>query len=514
MAAASMIGATLAAPAVAAETAAPVKKKELATAGEATKIAGTWTASKLASAKQYTGFEGTKSSGAAKVAADGKPGTIPPIGQEKKSPVTYKNVNVPKSVGRVFFTVGDQAYYCSGASIQSKYRNLVATAGHCVYDTDANQLVENWVFIPAYYQGKTRGGAGEGLDSLYGPFGIYVGKSVAVHSDFDVFEDYDRDYAFVTVFNGLGQHKPVEVSPADAKKYDEQGYDVTAVDRQITKAEYEKCIREGGPCSVDAKNDAVEVGPTHPDAKVTKKEVTKEVYTLAKGDGTTEGALNRGNGYKLGSPEVKHVTQAEFDAYTGPGYKEKHANGDYTITHYYVQSWVKESDASKYYRTHYFIHPISDVGALGKNVGGHGFTWNQPIGTTYMAWGYPGGSHPDGNTPFTGNTPKWCYGKAAKAPVSAKYKAEEQIAIKCTMTAGASGGPWLAKYSNGSRLGLLNGVFSLAYDADGNKRYDTTTSPYFDSETYDVYKAAANLWSGSQIAPKVPGSNYDGAGRL
>ncbi|MFC0865349.1 hypothetical protein ACFHYQ_23945 [Sphaerimonospora cavernae] len=34
-------------------------------------------------------------------------------------------------------------------------------------------------------------------------------------------------------------------------------------------------------------------------------------------------------------------------------------------------------------------------------------------------------------------------------------------------------------------------------DTDGNDRIDTSVSPYFDGETYDVYKSAANHWSGS-----------------
>ena len=65
------------------------------------------------------------------------------------------------------------------------------------------------------------------------------------------------------------------------------------------------------------------------------------------------------------------------------------------------------------------------------------------------------------------------------------------------MTAGSAGGPWIAQYSSTKRLGYINGVTSLVGDADGNGRYDFSTSPYFDSETYAVYKKAANLWSGS-----------------
>ncbi|WP_051760903.1 hypothetical protein [Herbidospora cretacea] len=50
--------------------------------------------------------------------------------------------------------------------------------------------LDKWVFVPGYYQGKT-------------PWGIYVGKQAFTHYDFDVYEDGDRNYAFVTVYNGL-----------------------------------------------------------------------------------------------------------------------------------------------------------------------------------------------------------------------------------------------------------------------------------------------------------------------
>ncbi|MFD2349087.1 trypsin-like serine peptidase [Nonomuraea ferruginea] len=92
----------------------------------------------------------------------------------------------------MFFVDGSGKFrWCSATSIQSNYRNLVATAGHCVYDTESNKaLLNNWVFVPGYYQGKT-------------PWGIYVGKQAFTHYDFDVYEDYDRDYAFVTVYNGI-----------------------------------------------------------------------------------------------------------------------------------------------------------------------------------------------------------------------------------------------------------------------------------------------------------------------
>ncbi|WP_030456459.1 trypsin-like serine peptidase [Herbidospora cretacea] len=272
-------------------------------------------------------------------AADGKPGVVPAIGDEAKPTTTTKNVNLPKSAGRVFFTVGDSLYSCSASSIQSAYKNLVATAGHCAYDLEGNaSVVGHWVFIPGYYQGKA-------------PWGVYVGKTAYTHYDFSVYEDIDRDFAFVTVYNGI---------------------------------------------------------------------------TWSEG------------------------------------------------------KW-------------------KDVGRLGDNVGGLGFAYNQKVGQNVFVFGYPTAAHPDGDYTYTGSTMKWCYGKPIYPVAEKSVKAEEHQAIRCSMTGGSSGGPWIIKYSSTARKGYLNGVSSLGGDTDGNNRSDLITSPYFDGETYAVYKAAAPLWSGSIV---------------
>ncbi len=93
-------------------------------------------------------------------------------------------------VGKVFFKLGDKEYWCSGSVVHSKYRNLVATAGHCGWSLGQNKPVENWVFIPSYANGSTDAG-------------IYVGHTLYLHEDFSGAGDYDRDYAFVTVYRGF-----------------------------------------------------------------------------------------------------------------------------------------------------------------------------------------------------------------------------------------------------------------------------------------------------------------------
>ncbi|MBB5774507.1 trypsin-like serine peptidase [Nonomuraea jabiensis] len=460
------------------------------TAAQAAETLDFWTKSNNAALKGAVAFtpdalEVSKISSKGGYVNDTKPGVTNPIGEEKKTTVKVQNVNLPKTIGKVFFEGRDgKLYWCSGTSIQSQYRNLVATAGHCVYDLAANdEVVSRWVFVPGYYQGKA-------------PWGVYVGKQAFTHYDFDVYEDLDRDYAFVTVYDGIGGtlNKPKAV---DWKTYDDYKGEKFVKDVTVSEDEYKKGKLDPATTDyydVDPGKADEATGPDYPGAVVDRKEVSKETYDRAR--------VGKGQGYKFGEPVTEIVTEVQYNAYRGLGTKTKDAAGNYLITHYYVQAWYQPGKVARYVRlTPYIVvHEVKSVGRLGDNVGGQGFAWNQPRGKYVRTFGYPQGAHPDGNKPFTGVTPKWIYGKTAtNYVVVPKYKVEEQVGLKGTVTGGYDGGPWLYKYSNAKRLGYVNGVTSLIADTDGNNRYDTITSPYFDGETNVVYKAAAASWSGKLI---------------
>lgn len=244
---------------------------------------------------------------------DGPPGSVPPIGEETTKTVKSKQVNLPNTVGRVFFTLPGSNpaipaswRYCSATSVQGKYRNLVATSAHCVYDTKKDTFYDNWIFIPSYWDGDN---AWEGK----APYGIYAAKTFNAHDDFVVKED----------------------------------------------------------------------------------------------------------------------------------------------------------------------------------------SWNRSAKANVSSFGYPAGEHPDGDKPFTGRTMKWCYGRTAPMPAAPKYNLQEHVGLKCALTAGAGGGPFLFSYKSSTRTGYLIGVNSVAWDTDGNDRYDHVSSPYFNTDTYKVYKTAANRWTGN-----------------
>ncbi|MGW0193642.1 trypsin-like serine peptidase [Nonomuraea sp. NPDC003201] len=458
-----------------------------------------WTKSNYAALKSAVAFnpdalEVQKISSGGGYSSDTKPGSTAPIGEEKKAAVKVQNVNLPKTIGKVFFEGRDgKLYWCSGTSIQSQYRNLVATAGHCVYDIAGNdEVVSRWVFVPGYYQGKA-------------PWGVYVGKQAFTHYDFDVYEDFDRDYAFVTVYDGIGGtlNKPKLVDWNSYKAYQGEKFvkDVT-----VSKDEYDKGRLDPKTTNyydVDPGKADEATGPDYPGAVVDRVEVSEGTYKDA--------GVGQGNGKKFGEPVTEIVTDAEAATYKADQAKDaakypatvvQDARGNWTITHFYVQKWYKKGSVERYIRLEPYIvvHEVKSVGRLGDNVGGQGFAWNQPAGGYVRTFGYPYGPHLDGNKPFTGVTPKWCYGKTAKkALLIPSKKVEEQVSLKCTVTAGYDGGPWLYKYSNAKRLGYVNGVTSLIADTDGNKRYDTITSAYFDGETNVIYKAAAASWSGKLI---------------
>jgi len=471
-----------------------------------------WTKSNNAALKGAVAFnpdalEVKKTSMGGGYSSDTKPGISEPIGGEKKSTTKVQNVNLPKTIGKVFFEGRDsKLYWCSGTSIQSQYRNLVATAGHCVYDVVSNQeVVSRWVFVPGYYQGKT-------------PWGLYVGKQAFTHYDFEVYEDYDRDYAFVTVYDALGGtlKEPKKVYWDEYRAYKGEKF---SKEVPVSREEAKKRL--------DPKNEDVyypkgavadeAVGPDYPGAEVTKAEVTKGEYFRARS--------GQGQGRKFGEPESENVTYNEALEYLAgqgwkapseedkdgtaatpnakfPGEVRLDRQGNSTITHFYVQLWVKKGSDRTWIRKDFYtvVSGLKSAGRLGDNVGGQGVAWNQPSGKYVRTFGYPQGAHPDGNKPYTGVTPKWCYGKTAhKALQVPARKVEEQQSFKCAVTSGYDGAPWLYKYSNAKRLGYVNGVTSLIADTDKNGRYDTITTPYFDGEAAAIYKAASVSWSGKLV---------------
>ncbi|TYB56035.1 hypothetical protein FXF51_45300 [Nonomuraea sp. PA05] len=168
------------------------------TTAAAQEVARFWLADGAANLRNATPYDvQTELAGerlATDVAPTGPAYTIPPV-----ESVAQPAGDAPATLGKVFFIGSDlKPHWCTGTSVQTQYRNLVATAGHCVLDVEAPMgALGKWVFVPGYAEGEI-------------PHGLYVGKEGIGHYDFDDLRDRDRDYGFAVVHDG------VALSGADA----------------------------------------------------------------------------------------------------------------------------------------------------------------------------------------------------------------------------------------------------------------------------------------------------------
>ncbi|WP_259401612.1 serine protease [Microbispora sp. H13382] len=544
--------------------------------------------------------------------ASSKAGVVGSSGDQKAATGNLKNVNLPRTVGKVFFIGADhRPHWCSATSVQSGYKNLVATAGHCVYDTVSNKAtLDKWVFIPGYYQGKT-------------PWGIYVGKTAYTHYDFDNYEDGDRNYAFVTVYNGVqvtdvsydkygrddhrgrndhGRDDHRGRNDHDGKDYgrddhrgrndhdgkdrgrnghdDRRSYVKRLSIREFQALNRGRDLTGNGPWAKGTGVETREIserqynsrfdsypsgdgktlyfrkkvwdrddhkGPRHDDHQGPKDEakaltpevapsgqnnrhpepskpepkptvtVTATATTTATATATatvtatatatvtataTTTVTATPTGKPTGKPDWCDDDRNPRGSFSGDndrrGGGRDHCddNNHRPKYKYYARTFWAKSVRNDH-RPHGTLKiTLKDVGRLGDNVGGQGLAYNQKIGTNVFVFGYPSGSHPDGNYAFTGQTLKWAYGKTFKVSVPA-VKGEELVGVKTSFTGeGSIGSSWLFRYSNTKRLGYLNGVTIGLGDVDGNDRIDTSISSYFDGETLAVYQYAAKFHSG------------------
>ncbi|MEV4075367.1 hypothetical protein [Nonomuraea fuscirosea] len=130
----------------------------------------------------------------AEIVPDGKPGSFAPVAAGGPA---APDGTAPTPSGKVYFIGSDnEPHWCTGTAVQGQYRNLVATAGHCVFDVEAPMgALGKWVFVPGHAAGTA-------------PFGLYVGKLGTAPYPFDDVRDYDRDYAFANVYQGVVSSSP------------------------------------------------------------------------------------------------------------------------------------------------------------------------------------------------------------------------------------------------------------------------------------------------------------------
>jgi V8-like Glu-specific endopeptidase len=114
-------------------------------------------------------------------------GSIPPGITVDDKTTAQPFDGVPK-VGAIFFSVGGvvSAHYCTGSVVHSKSGDLIATAGHCVYDKLFGGWNNHIVFVPGYHDGIA-------------PYGEWVATTAYVDNYWVSKEDPDVDVAFLKV---------------------------------------------------------------------------------------------------------------------------------------------------------------------------------------------------------------------------------------------------------------------------------------------------------------------------
>ncbi|MBX6382929.1 MAG: hypothetical protein IRZ07_08115 [Microbispora sp.] len=109
-------------------------------------------------------------------------------------------------------------------------------------------------------------------------------------------------------------------------------------------------------------------------------------------------------------------------------------------------------------------------------VGGQPIGFNPPRGRRTYGFGFPA------DPPYDGEQLLYCAG----VPHSDPQGQTHDQGLRCDLTAGASGGPWLTNFDPASGRGTLTSVSSFKYSNDHRTMY----GPYFGSAIRDLFRTA------------------------
>lgn len=125
-----------------------------------------WTPERMRSAKPVERVieNGRATTRARDASAAGRSREAEQVGDPRGSPA--------RTHGKVFFRIPGQGNFaCSGTVVRSPGRNVVVTAGHCVFDDLTKQFATDWMFVPAFRDGER-------------PFGEWVAGRLATTPQF------------------------------------------------------------------------------------------------------------------------------------------------------------------------------------------------------------------------------------------------------------------------------------------------------------------------------------------
>lgn len=177
-----------------------------------------------------------------------------------------------------------------------------------------------------------------------------------------------------------------------------------------------------------------------------------------------------------------------YDAFTGtwyenlmfcPGYERGCNLGIWTARQVYTtNNWFAMGDFNDDMAV-VLVNP-NESGYLVDVVGGQGITFNENVGLARHAFGYPVSDPRWPAYRYSGEDLIYCPGTDSYAAGS--------IVIGCTMTGGASGGPWISAFDT-TGLGYVNGINSNK-PGPRHKGAKIMVSPYLGEAEAALYQYA------------------------
>lgn len=156
-----------------------------------------------------------------------------------------------------------------------------------------------------------------------------------------------------------------------------------------------------------------------------------------------------------------------------PGYdRGTSPYGSFPARHMFVpKQWAANADED------YDVAMVAlgtDGGRHVARLGTQGIAFDQPRGHKVSAFGYPAES------PYSGEHVASCAGRTRPDP----HHLTHDEGLRCALTEGSSGGPWLSGYHAGR--GMVTSVNSFKYAEDSTTMY----GPYFGSVVHKLYDRA------------------------
>lgn len=159
-----------------------------------------------------------------------------------------------------------------------------------------------------------------------------------------------------------------------------------------------------------------------------------------------------------------------------PGYDQgRRPYGAFPARHLFVpDAWSSRGDEN--YDVALVVLATSGGRHIADVVGAQQIAFDQPRGSMVYGFGYPAGGR------YDGERLTYCSGRTY--PDSHKITHDE--GLRCDMTEGSSGGPWLTRFNAGTGTGVVTSVSSFKYADDPATMY----GPYFGSAIRRVYDTA------------------------